>query len=191
MNEPCECQIREIDRLTARSLVTRFHYLGAKPFRCETAYGLFDGENCVGAAVFHGLSAPETAVGAFGLRRDQQQGLWELERLVLDPRYNGSNYTSRLLGKSLKQLKHSRKAKAVITYADSSKHNGGIYRACNFVGYGLTTHKKDFYVDGKIQERGKTKGVRGEWKPRPQKHRFAILWDKELFRRMKWKAEPQ
>ena len=156
-------------------------HLGKKGFCSKVIYGLFDNVNLVGVAVYHGISAPETAVGAFGLARNQQEGLFELGRLVLHPNYNGKNYGSHLVGKSLKQLKNKYKARAVISYADSSLHTGGIYRACNFIYCGLTNAKKDFYVNGKIQERGKTKGVAGGvWLPRPRKHRFVMLFDKKI-----------
>jgi len=147
---------------------------------------LFVNHLLVGCAVFHGLSAPETAVGAFGLERKQQHNLMELGRLVLHPKYNGKNYGSQLVGFSLRKLK-SYGVRAVISYADSSRHSGAIYRACNFKYYGLSAKKKDFYVNGKIQERGKTKGINGEWRDRPQKHRYIFLLDKTL--KVYWKEQ--
>ena len=168
-----------ITRQEAASLVSKHHYLGDKPFRCSHAYGLFDGE-IVGAIVFHGLSAPETAVGAFGLPRNEQHGLWEIGRLVLRPDYNGGNHGTRLLWGALRLLREAEEVRAIITYADSSLHSGGIYRAGNFKYYGLTASKKDFFVDGHIQERGKTKGVAGEWRDRSRKHRYLYVFDKTL-----------
>jgi predicted GNAT family N-acyltransferase len=180
-------EIKEITKQEARILISKYHYLGNKGFRSSVIYGLFENNILIGCAVYHGISAPETAVGCFGLKRTEQNGLWELGRLVLVPECNGKNYGSHLVGKSLRQLKHKYKARAVISYADSSLHNGGIYRACNFIYCGLSTKKKDFYINGIKQERGKTKGIEGgAWKDRPQKHRFIIIYDKKLKNKLKW-----
>lgn len=178
--------ISEISKDQAKELIVKYHYLGKKGFRFEKGYGLFVNDELVGAAVYHGLSAPETAVGAFGLQRNQQDGIYELGRLVMKPEYNGGNWTSFLLGRSLRLIKQA-KARAIITYASSDIHGGGIYRACNFVFYGLTTQKKDFWVNGKIQERGKTKGIDGIWKDRPRKYRFALVFDNKL--PIKWQPK--
>jgi len=182
--------ITEISKKEAKDLISKYHYLGNKGFRSGVIYGLFENNILIGCAVYHGVSAPETVVGAFGLKRDEQEGIWELGRLVLLPEYNGGNYGSHLVGKSLKQLRHNYKAKCVISYADSSLHNGGIYRACNFLYCGMTSQKKDFYVDGIKQERGKTKGVvGGEWRARPLKHRYITIFNNNLRKRLKWKVE--
>ena len=82
--------------------------------------------------------------------------------------------------------------RAIISYADSDLHNGGLYAAVNFKYYGLTAPKKDFFVkqpDGtfKKQSRGVTKGVEGEWRPRSRKHRYLITYDKTLH--TKWQEE--
>jgi len=179
------CDIEKIHKKQAKEIIAKYHYLGSKGFRSSASYGLFNGR-LIGACVFHGVSAPETVVGAFGLDRKDQDGIWELGRLVIDKDYNGKNYTSYLVGNSIKQLRKEYPVRAIISYADSSLHNGGIYRATNFVYCGLTAPKKDFYVAGKIQERGKTKGVDGVWKPRPRKHRYVLIYDKQLH--LKWET---
>ena len=127
---------------------------------------------------------PETVVGAFGLERNQQEGIFEIGRLVLRPDCNGKNFGSMLVGRSIKQLRKLTNVRAIITYADSTFHNGAVYQACNFTYCGMSAVKKDFWVNGKIQERGKTKGQEGEWKPRPQKHRYIMIFDKALS--LKW-----
>lgn len=181
--------MREITRDQAKALIVGHHYLGYKGFRFKAGYGLFVGDYLVGAAVYHGPSAPETVVGAFGLARTQQEGIWELGRLVLDPAYNGQNFGSMLISRSLKLLRKQHKTRAIITYADSSRHYGAVYQATNFTYYGLSAPKKDFYrADGSKLERGATKGVAGEWRPRPQKPRYMICYDKAL--QPKWEAKP-
>lgn len=186
--------IKEIDKTEAKTLVQSFHYLGKKGFRFGKAYGLVNEQGeTVGAAVFHSPSAPETVVGAFGLKREEQAGIWELGRFVLHPDYNGNNNGSFLLGRAIKALRRSGECKALITYADSTFHYGALYQATNFVYCGLTTQKKDFWTENesgewKIKERGKTKGVSGEWRDRPRKHRYVMVFEKKM--QLKWEPCP-
>ena len=68
-----------------------------------------------------------------------------------------------------------------------------IYQATNFKYYGLTDPKKDFWIlqeDGtyKKHQRGKIKGLQGEWRERNRKHRYLLIFDKELV--CKWKEQP-
>lgn len=179
-------EVAPMSRDTAKVFIARHHYLGTKPFRASYVYGLWDLriDAFSGVAVFHGLSAPETMVGAFGLERGDQRGFWELGRFVLHPNYNGGNWGSFLLGRSLRLLRQTTTVRAVLTYADSRHHVGMLYQATNFTYCGLTARKGDFWVqrDGvwRIKERGKTKGVEGEWRPRPRKHRYILVFDKQL-----------
>lgn len=176
--------IRKIHKEDAILLLEKYHYLGRKDFRKSTIYGLWKDRELLGACVFHGVSAPETCVGAFGLKRDQQEGIYELGRLVMHPGFNGGNYTSWFVSRCIKQLCKSTNVRAIISYADSSAgHTGAIYKACNALYCGLTEPKNDYWVDGKIQERGKCIG--GEWKPRSQKHRYVWLFDETL--NLNWK----
>lgn len=180
--------IQQISYKEALSLISICHYLGAKRFRCSVAFGLIDNNALVGVAVYHGLSAPETAVGAFGLQRNQQNGLWEIGRLVLRSDYNGKNYGSYFIRKSIMLLKKKYPIRAIIAYADSTCHRGAIYQAAGFTYCGLTAPKKDYFLGGKIQERGKTKGINGEWRTRSRKHRYIIVLDKSL--NLKWPILP-
>jgi GNAT superfamily N-acetyltransferase len=180
--------VRRITVQELRPLVKEFHYLGLKPFRASFCFGLFVNNALLGGIAFHGLSAPETAVGALGLHRTDQSGLWEIGRLVLRPEANGQNLGSFLIAKSIKLLRQQAHVRAIITYAEAPRHNGGVYRAANFNYCGLTSAKNDFYVNGVKKERGATRGVvGGAWKPRPRKHRFIMLFDNALL--LKWKAQ--
>ena len=83
--------------------------------------------------------------------------------------------------------------RVLLSYADFDYHKGTVYRACNFKYYGLTALRKDFWIkqpDGSFIKhvRGKTKGVDGEWRPRSRKHRFVMLFDKNL--EIKWDETP-
>ena len=183
--------LQVITEKMAKSFLSKYHYLGKKPFRQSFIYGLikpemgFGEDPLLGVCVFHMVSAPETCVGAFGLNRDEQGGIWELGRLAMHPSLNGGNHTSWFVSRAIKQLCKDTNVRAIISYADSSAgHVGSIYRACNSLYCGTSEPKNDFYVKGKIQERGKTKGVEGEWKPRPIKHRYVWIFDQKL--NLKW-----
>ena len=178
----------DIDVQMARRFLTQYHYLKDRRFRHMAIYALHvpdvpDGIG--GVIVFHSPSAPETVVGAFGLQRTEQQGIFELGRLAMHPSFNGSNYTSYFVGRSIRRLRAqmlpTTPVRAIISYADSGiGHIGGIYRATNAFYCGLSNQKYDFWVNGKIQQRGKTRGVDGEWKPRSRKHRWVWVFDETL-----------
>ena len=173
--------IRKIYKQDAEVILSKYHYLGDKPFRNSVIYGLFNDCELKGVCVFHKVSAPETCVGAFGLKREDQDGIYELGRLVMHPDLNGGNNTSWFVSRCIKLLCKQTVVRAIISYADSSAgHTGAIYKACNALYCGTTTPKNDFWVNGKIQERGKTKGVGGEWKPRAIKHRYVWIFDANL-----------
>jgi len=185
-----------IDRITkkqAEELLLTYHYLKdiSKGFKSGYNFGLFKKNDfsplnigqLLGAIIFTGLPVPEIAKGAFGLERNEQEGLFELSRLCIHPQTQQSEYniTSWFVSKAIRQLRKDTEVKAIISYADSDFHGGTIYRACNFVYCGLTDAKKDFYyADGTKHSRGKIKGVEGEWKDRSRKHRYVMVFDKSL-----------
>ena len=192
-----------IDRITkkqAEELLLQYHYLKdiSKSFKSGYNYGLFKNNDfcplniggAKGVIIFTGLPVPEIAKGAFGLERHEQQGLFELSRLCIDPNTQSCEYniTSWFVSRAIRQLRKDTEVKAIISYADSDFHSGTIYRACNFKYAGLTYPKKDFYYsDGTKHSRGKVKGEEGEWKTRSRKHRYVMIFDKTL--NLLWKEE--
>lgn len=137
-----------IDRITkkqAEELLLTYHYLKdiSKGFKSGYNYGLFKKNDfsplnigqLLGAIIFTGLPVPEIAKGAFGLERNEQEGLFELSRLCIHPQTQQSEYniTSWFVSKAIRQLRKDTEVKAIISYADSDFHGGTIYRACNFV----------------------------------------------------------
>ena len=177
----------------AADLLLRFHYLKdvSKGFKSGYNYGLYKKNDfsplniggIQGVCIFTGLPVPEIAKGAFGLERHEQQGLFELSRLCIHPDTQEREYniTSWFVSKAIKNLRRETEVKAIISYADSDRHSGTIYRACNFMYCGLSDAKKDFYyADGTKHSRGKVKGAEGEWKDRSRKHRYVMVFDKKL-----------
>jgi len=185
-----------IDKVTkkqAEDLLLKYHYLKdiSKSFKSGYNYGLYKNNDFCplniggiqGICVFTGLPVPEIAKGAFGLERNEQQGLFELSRLCIDPSTQSCEYniTSWFVSRAIRQFRKDTEVKAIISYADSIFQTGTIYRACNFKYCGLTDSKKDFYYsDGTKHSRGKIKGAEGEWKDRSRKHRYVMIFDKNL-----------
>ena len=119
------------------------------------------------------------------MERNQQQGLYELGRLALNPNYYEKNLTSWFLSRTIKLLRKDTEVKAILSYANSEFHNGFIYQATNFKYCGLTSKKYDFWIlqeDGTYikHQRGKIKGLKGEHRPRTRKHRYLLIYDKKL-----------
>ena len=185
--------IERVTKSDAAELLLRFHYLKdvSKTFKSGYNYGLYkNNQFCPlniggiqGVCIFTGLPVPEIAKGAFGLERNEQQGLFELSRLCIHPDTQQEEYniTSWFVSKAIRRLRKETNVRGIISYADSDHHSGTIYRACNFKYCGLSDRKKDFYfADGTKHSRGSVKGEEGEWKDRSQKHRYVMVFDKKL-----------
>ena len=187
--------IRKINREECEQILSKNHYLSKQgfAFRCGRNYGLFLKDKLIGVAIFHAVSAWETVKGAFGLENKEQKGFWELGRLALDSEYAVKNLNSWFVARCIKLLRAEESVRALISYADTDFHEGYTYQALNFKYYGKTAKKSDFWVkqqDGTYKKlsRGVTKGVDGEWRPRSQKHRYLLVFDKSL--KVKWSQEP-
>lgn len=188
--------IKNVARKDCAEFLKKYHYMSKQGcvFRCGYNYGLYDeGDKLVGVCIFHSISAGETIVGCFGLDKKDQAGFWELGRLALDDEHHGNNTLSWFLSQCIKRLRKDTYVRAILSYADSEYHHGGIYQATNFKYYGLTAKKKDFWIlkdDGtyKKQGRGSTIGKEGEWRDRSRKHRYLKVFDKSLT--VKWKEQP-
>jgi hypothetical protein len=191
-----------VSKKQAEELLLQYHYLKdiSKGFKSGWNYGLFEKNEfsplniggLKGVVIFSGLPVPEIAKGAFGLERNEQQGLFELSRLCIHPQTQQSEYniTSWFVSKAIRQLRKDTAVKAILSYADNDFHSGTIYRALNFRYFGFTDAKKDFYYsDGTKHSRGKVKGSEGEWKERSRKHRYLMVFDKQLQKNLTWKEE--
>jgi hypothetical protein len=185
-----------------KNLLYNFHYLKdeSKDFKSGYNYGLFKSSvsdvlhigDCLAACVFTKIPVPEIAVGAFGLQRNEQEGLYELSRLCVHPDIQKEEYniTSWFVSRCIKRFRKDARVRCILSYADANHHSGVIYRACNFTYYGLTDPKKDFYyADGTKHSRGSVKGAEGEWKERSQKHRYLMIFDKNLKKSLTWKEQ--
>ena len=183
-----------IKKSEAKTILDKYHYLSdkSKGFKSGYNYGLFKDKILVGVCIYTGFPVPELVNGMFGLERTDQDGFFELSRLCLEPTVQNEehNLASWFVSRTIRELKKTTKVRSILSYADSDVHLGTIYRACNFVYYGKSDQKSDFWIkqtDGSFikHSRGKIKGVEGCWIPRSRKYRFAMIFDKTL--NMKWK----
>ena len=198
--------IDKVGKEEIKELLYNYHYLKdeSKDFKSGFNYGLFRSSvsdilrvgGCMGACIFTGLPVPEIAVGAFGLQRHEQEGIYELSRLCIHPDVQKEEYniTSWFVSRCIRRFKKDAPVRAILSYADSNHHTGVIYRACNFQYYGLSDSKNDFWIkqsDGSFikHSRGPIKGLKGEWRERSRKHRYLMIFDKELKESLTWKEE--
>jgi len=185
-----------ISKKEAASILLEYHYLKdiSRGFKSGINYGLFLGKELVGVCIYTGFPVPELVKGMFGLDRTDQNGFYELSRLCLLPDVQRSehNLASWFVSRTIRDMKKNHAPRCILSYADSSFHEGIVYKACNFKYYGLSDLKKDFWIkqeDGSYikHTRGKVKVLEGEWRPRTQKHRYVMCFDKSL--NMKWKEK--
>lgn len=181
-----ELTISEVHKNDAILMFKKYHYLGDKEFIHSISYGLYLNHELIGVANFGSPSGISTMKGWFGRSNDDAvcKMIYELNRLVIVPQYNGKNFGSYFLSRCLKLLK-KKGIKGVISLADASHHSGYIYQACNFIYYGLTDKKPDFYKyesdnHFKLNPRGKTTYLHGVWLNRSQKHRYYYPLDKKI-----------
>jgi len=189
-----------------KELLYTYHYLKdeSKDFKSGYNYSLYRKSftdvlnigGSVGCCIFSTLPVPEIAVGAFGLQRNQQEGIYELSRLCIHPdiQKEEHNITSWFLSRCIRRFRKDARVSCILSYADANHHLGTIYRACNFGYYGLTDKKSDFWIkqpDGSFikHSRGPTKGIEGEWRERSRKHRYLMIFDEKLKERLTWEEQ--
>lgn len=166
---PLQLYFREINAVTAAGAYRRWHYLGDTQFLSQINFGAYF-EGVLEGAISYG---PPNATDLRGYWTRKTQGeWWEIKRLVMSPSCP-RNSESRFIGVTLRLLKKMALVRGVVTYADDGQgHVGTIYKAAGFQSLGMTAPKNDFWVDGKIKQRGPTTGVNGEWRPRSRKWLF-------------------
>lgn len=166
---PHQLLFKPISSKTALIAYKEWHYLKDTIFLSQINFGsYFNGIIC--GAISYG---PPNATELKGYwDRHNQLGWIEIKRLVMSP-ICPKNSESRFIGYTIKHIRKHNKIKGIVTYADDSQgHRGTIYKATGFIYLGKTDAKKDFWVNDKIQQRGKTIGIKGEWRPRSAKHLF-------------------
>lgn len=194
-----------VDRLVAFEVCEKFHYLHRRPVAPLYSFGLFSPMcRLVGAMTFGALPSMAAARGVCGVEEaahvTQLSRLWVADEV---PK-NGESF---FIGKALTVLRADRVPHDIIvSYADSAAgHEGGIYRAANFLftgtsipmrdpvpldfpghrlSAGKTTHLRDWYRSHVGDPTGKTtfdfmeaKYGAGKvgWVERSRKNRYVLL----------------
>ena len=143
--EMIDYQIRKITAKEAKDYIHKYHYSHGSMNSPAPCYGLFEGENLIGALMFATPASENVRACVFG--KEFVDHVTELHRLhILDvtPRNTESWFISRCL-KLLKEDKP--KIWAVLSFSDTTEgHNGTIYKATNAYRCGKTTKAK-FYLD--------------------------------------------
>ena len=188
-----ECNINTITRGTCEIFLAKHHYLSKQgnTFRSGQYYGLVHEDKLIAVAVFNTMSSQATAKGCFGLDSNDQAGFFEIGRFAVDPDYDTDSCAAWFLKECIRRFCDANKVRALFAYADPAYETGEVYLEAGFTCYGLTAKRTDFYAeqdDGSFikQNRGQTKGVKGEWRPRSQKCRFLLVRDNTLH--TKWKS---
>lgn len=166
---PLQLHFREIMPKTAMIAYRRWHYLGDVEFISQVNFGAYWEQKLEGAISY----GPPNATDLKGYWDRHTQNNWfEIKRLALSP-LCPRNSESRFIAITTKLLRRVADVKGIVSYADDAQgHKGTIYKASGFESLGMTAPKKDFWVDGRIQQRGPTKGVKGEWRERSRKWLF-------------------
>lgn len=180
-NENVEKYVRQITYAETKPFLLNVHYARRMP--CIThAFGLFLDNNMIGCVTY---GVPASAPLCRGIAGDENRyNVLELNRLVILPEYNGQNYASFLVAKSLKMLPNKT---FVVSYADTAwTHVGYIYQATNFLYTGLSAKRNDTYQPGGQHPRAYDKNNHSTKKQtRSQKHRYVYLvGDKRTKRQM-------
>lgn len=175
---PLQLFVKLINKETAANFYRRWHYLGDKGLIGMYHMGAYYDGAIQGAITWHIPYTEEVCKSIFGTT--DQAGIFTLVRLAMTDDCP-KNSESRFLAVATKLLRKMELVKAIVTYADTAQnHNGTIYRASNYTYLGLTPQKADFWVDGAIKYRGKSKGIEGEWIDRSRKHLFVKVFDSKL-----------
>lgn len=131
-----DLDVRHIDKEDAKAIVLPNHYSGT----WNTAFGLinfgvFDGDELCGAAVFGHLMNPASAASIADL---PPKSIIELNRLWIDDRL-GKNTETAMLSRCFKWLKANTRVELIQSFADGRLGVGTIYKAANFGYYGRET----------------------------------------------------
>lgn len=181
-------EVRRITYEETKSLILKIHYARRMP-QIQYAFGLFIEDELAGIVTYGQPASPSLCKGIAGEKN--RKSVLELNRLVMLPKFNGGNYASMLVGKSLKMLPERT---FVVSYADVGGwgHVGYIYQATNWLFTGTTKPRTDKYSEsGHSRHYGQ-----GETKRqiRTAKHRYVYLvgnkrQKREMLCELKYKVE--
>lgn len=176
-------EVKQIKFSIARDYIKEYHYSHGSHNGASPCFGLYDGEDLIGALMFATPCSERVRASVFG--EEYKSNVTELHRLHIKdvtPKNTESWFISRSL-KLLKQIKPE--IWAVITFADQTEgHTGTIYKATNAYRLGSST-KATFYLDeeGRLRHpRQNGKNISKEeatekgWKPVKRDGKMRFMW---------------
>ena len=177
--------VREVSYDEIKPFILKIHYARRMP--CVThSFGLFKENELIGVVTY---GIPASATLCRGIAGDKnRQNVYELNRLVILPKYNGSNYASILVGRSLRMMP---RRSFIVSYADTGwGHVGYVYQATNWLYTGKTAERTDIYSDGHSRHYKKQEKRRIT---RTGKHRYVYLVGnrkekKEMMRELRYEV---
>lgn len=165
-----ELAVRPIPYKDTKTFILNIHYARRMPC-IQYSFGLFhkDYPYPVGIVTYGQPASPWLCKGIAG--EENRKHVLELNRLVLYPEYNGENYASYLVAKSLKMLPSRT---FVVSYADWGgwHHVGYVYQATNWLYTGMTKPRTDKFSEGHSRHYALGETRR---KQRTAKHRYVYL----------------
>ena len=181
--------VREVSYDEIKPFILKIHYARRMP--CVThSFGLFKDKELIGV-VTYGIPASNSLCR--GIAGDKNRyNVYELNRLVILPKYNGNNYASILVGRSLRMMP---RRSFIVSYADTGwGHVGYVYQATNWLYTGLSAKRTDVYQPNGLHPRAYDKDNHSELRQtRSQKHRYVYLVGnkkerKEMMRELRYEV---
>ena len=160
--------VKRISYAETKPFLLNIHYARRMPC-VQYAFGLFDDELLIGVITYGQPASAPLCKGIAG--EENRKNVLELNRLVILPEYNGQNYGSYLVAKSLKMLPSYT---FVVSYADSAwGHFGFVYQATNWLYTGMTKARTDKYSESGHARHYKSDETRRQY--RSAKYRYVYL----------------
>lgn len=164
-----QIEVKEISYNDTKPFILNIHYARRMPC-IQYAYGLFINNTLSGVVSYGQPASPSLCKGVAG--EENRHNVIELNRLALLPVLNGNNYSSILVGRSLKMLP---KGLFVVSYADGEGwgHIGYVYQATNWIYTGKTKSRTDKYSESGHSRHYGDNEKRRQY--RTAKHRYVYL----------------
>lgn len=137
---PTNLTVRLIDFKTANALLERAHYLGGASKATSYYFGFY--------CDHPGKRDDLIGVATFGRVANPHEKLLCLSRFCVLERARVKNLSSRLMSMALKFLKQQGYIGKVVSWSDTRRHSGGLYKATNWKLITNKKYKRDYiYVD--------------------------------------------
>ena len=197
-------EVWAINSTMAQTIVIENHYLH-RSASCSYAFGLFDGMELLGVAMYGKPASRTLCDGICG--PEESAGVMELTRLWIQDD-TPKNTESYFIGQTFKLLPDE--VDILVSYAEvEAGHSGTIYQATNWLYTGLSDRHLDWEIEGMEGKHARhlfkdyggvenAKAVLGDKvkpKERGRKHRYIMFRGsktrrKQLMSKLRYKIQP-